>query len=53
MWRGRFHFAVEEEGFIGEVVADQSDDDGVPEDGGWARKSVEELAGEMGLPFLA
>lgn len=53
LWRRRFHFAVEEKGVIGEVVADQSDDDSVPKNGGGARKGVEQLAGEMGLAFLA
>lgn len=53
LWRRRFHIAVEEKGFIGEVVADQSNDDCVPKNGGRARKSVEELAGKMELTFLA
>lgn len=51
--RGGFHLGVEQEGFIGHVVADESNDDGVPEHGGGARQSVEQLAGKVGLAFLA
>lgn len=50
---GPLHPGIEEEGFVGHVVADEADDDGVPQDGGWASNCVEQLAGEVGLAFLA
>jgi hypothetical protein len=33
------------------VVADETDDDGVPDDGGGAGESFEEMASEMRLAF--
>ena len=51
--RGGLHLRVEEESVEGEVVADEADDDGVPEDGGGAREGVEEVAREVGLALLA
>jgi hypothetical protein len=38
---------------MGHVVTDKADDYSVPEDGGGFRNCVEQLAGEMGLAFLA
>ncbi|KAB2610820.1 pentatricopeptide repeat-containing protein [Pyrus ussuriensis x Pyrus communis] len=51
--KGGFHLGVEQEGFIGHVVADESNDDGVPKHSGGARQSVEQLAGKVELAFLA
>lgn len=50
---GLLHLGIEEKRLLGQVVADKADDDGVPENGRGARKSVEQLAGEVGLAFLA
>lgn len=47
------HFGIEQKGFMREVVADKANDDGVPENVGGAGNCVEQLAGEMGLAFLA
>lgn len=50
---GGLHLSVEEEGLKRQVVEDEADDDGVPENSGGARKGVEEVAGKVGLTFLA
>lgn len=51
--RGLFHFGIERQGCIGHVIADEPNDDGVPEKGCWARQSLEELAGKMRMALLA
>lgn len=35
------------------VVADEADDDGVPDDGGRTRKRIEKMKSEMRLTFAA
>lgn len=51
--RRRFlHLGVEEKRLMRHVIADETDDNGVPEDCRWARNCLEQLAGEMGLTFL-
>lgn len=38
---------------MGHIVTDKANDDCVPEDGGGFRNCIEQLAGKMGLTFLA
>ncbi|PON98238.1 hypothetical protein TorRG33x02_060680 [Trema orientale] len=53
-FRSRFlHLGIEEKRFIWEVVADKPDNDSVPKNSSWARQSIEQLAGEVGLALLA
>lgn len=47
------HLRVQEEGFERHVVADEANDDGVPYNGGGARKGFEEMASQVRLPLLA
>lgn len=51
--RGGLHLGIEQEGFIGHVVANEPNDDGVPENSCWARKRIKQLAGKERLAFLA
>lgn len=48
-----FHPGVEEESVVRERVADEADDDGVPQDGGWFGNCVEQLACEVWVSVLA
>lgn len=47
------HLGVKQKCFIGEAIADEPNDNCIPEDGGRARKSIKQLACEVGLAILA
>lgn len=50
---GPLHAGVDREGFGGHLVADVSDDDGVPQDGGGVGNCVEQVAGVAGSAVFA
>lgn len=50
---GVSHVGIQGQSFSGHVVADEANDDGVPEKGGWVRQSFKQLAGKVRLAFLA
>lgn len=44
---------IKQKGFIGNVVANEPNNNGVPNNGSGARKSIKQLASKVGLSFLA
>lgn len=47
------HLGIKQKRFNGEAIANEPNNNCIPENSRWARKSVEQLAGEVGLAFLA
>lgn len=47
------HLGIKQKRFIGEAIANEPNNNCIPKNSSWARKSIKQLACEVGLAFLA